>query len=259
MIGKAIIGVSACLALAGAAQAQLLYSTSFEEPTYTAGTSVVGVDGWAAGSGVGASQAVSTAQAASGTQSLEWDNTTLDSFYSVRREMPSYDPAGLPLITSVQLYLTSGTGVNRMYGLYYVGSPTGTLGGTVLGLNISGDGTVRAGTSWAQTYSGTGIGQADPGTFFDRWLTITLTYDPATGDGSAEISGLGGAVSTIGSSWSSVTAPQGLNLGTDWFDTADRAGVAYMDNLRIVQIPSPAGLAVLALGGVGLVARRRRA
>ena len=250
-VATKIVGCAMVAALSGQALASPLYSTGFEPPLYTLGDSVNGVDGWANASGVGAGITVSNVQALD-TQSLQFDNSgTFNSFYSVRRELPTYNGS---VAASVRLFIEGNVQANRLYGLYLTSTATGTLGGTSLGLTIGGDGSIRAGTSWAATYSNTGlIGTADAGSFTDRWLTITLSYN--NGDASVMISGLDGPNSSFSNNYTMAAGPLGLNLGTDWFTSADRAGVAYFDNLEIV--PAPGALALLGLGGLAAARRRR--
>ncbi|MCC5787319.1 MAG: PEP-CTERM sorting domain-containing protein [Phycisphaerales bacterium] len=250
-VATKIVGCAVVAALSGQALAAPLYATGFEPPVYTLGDSVNGVDGWANASGSGAGVTVSDVQAL-GTQSLQFDNSgSFNSFYSVRRELPTYNGV---VEASVQLYIEGNVQANRLYGMYFTGSATGTLGGASLGLSIGGDGSIRAGTSWAATYQNTGlIGTADAGSFTDRWLTITLSYN--NGDASVMISGLDGPNSSFSSNYTMSDGPLGLNLGTDWFTSTDRAGVGYFDNLEIV--PAPGALALLGLGGLAAARRRR--
>ena len=243
------------LAVAGQGMAQTWYSTGFEAPTYTNGSPIGGVDDWFNGSGAGASQSVSTNQAFGGSQSLMFDNTTLSSFYSVRRALPEYGTT--PINVSIRLYVEGGTEANRLYGLYLVSGATSTLGGTALGLTIGGDGVVRAGANWSSTYSGPGVFQADPGTFLDRWLTINFQYDPNTQQGMTSISGFSGANSSYSGTFNVTAATVlGLNIGTDYFTSTNRAGRAYFDNLVIGAVPAPGAIALL--GVAGLVGARRR-
>ncbi len=250
-VATKIVGCAMVAALSGQALASPLYATGFEPPVYTLGDSVNGVDGWANASGSGASATISDMQALD-TQSLQFDNSgSFNSFYSVRRELPTYNGV---VEASVRLYVDQSTEANRLYGVYFGSSPTSTLGGTILGLTISGAGDIRGGTSWGSTYQNTGIfATADPGTHLGRWLTVTLSY--ANGDGTIAISGLDGPNSSFSANFTGVTAPANLNLGADWVTSADRAGIAYFDNLEIV--PAPGALALLGLGGLAAARRRR--
>lgn len=220
-----VLGITMSLALF--ASAQVLYSTSWEPPDFTAGNSAIGIQGWAAGSGSGASQTVSADRARTGSQSLKWDNTTQTSFYSIRRDL-NWGPGNDKIVVQTYVWISADTQANRLYGLYL---STGTLGSTVLGVTIGGDGTVRAGTTWGSTYSGAGIGQAPAGQYAERWIRLELTYDRNTQQGTAKVEEPGNW--TFSASFTQATTPTNANLGTDYATTTDRAGVAYFDDLEI--------------------------
>jgi hypothetical protein len=222
-------------ALTWSAHAQVtLYSTSWEAPTFTTGSPAPPNDGWENGSGSGASQTVTNERARTGSQSLKWDNSgTNNSFYSIRRAFTwsSSDPD--KLVVSTYVRVSSSTEANRLYGLYLTGSATGTLGSTILGITIGGDGTVRAGTSWSATYGASGvIGQASPGTYTDRWLYMELTLDRGSGAATAKVSGFADG-SQFTASFTQSTTPANVNIGTDYVTTSNRAGVGYFDDLEI--------------------------
>lgn len=227
----------AAAALLVGAQAQTLYETSFENPPFNAGESTNGIDSWANGSGTGASHTVSNELARSGDQSIKWDNSgTSNSFYSIRRVLNWQASDQNKLVVTIYVWISSASQLNRLYGLYLTSSDTGTLGSTILGLTISGNGTVRAGTTWSSTYSGAGIGQANAGTFADRWLKIELTHDRETGAATAKISGFSDN-SEISANLTQSTVPRNVNIGTDYVTTTDRAGVGYFDDLKIEAVP----------------------
>ncbi|MGY6588633.1 MAG: hypothetical protein ACXIUB_10170 [Wenzhouxiangella sp.] len=214
----------------------IFYQTSFENPPFTVGASVAGIDGWSNGSNSGDSFVITDSHAFQGNQSLDVDNSgALNTFYSVRRDLGDWDGA-IPLAVGVRLRIDSETMENRLYGLYLGGSPTATLGGTVLGLTISGDGSVRAGTSWGATYTNDGlIAQIPPGQpFLGEWLRISLIYDPTTETKTAAIEGPFGFISET---FPAAAAPSNVNLGTDWFTSSNRAGRAQFDNLAISEGP----------------------
>ena len=227
-----VLGAVGSLALS--AHAQVLYTTSWEPPDFTAGSSAVGTQGWTAGSGTGSSQTISAEQARTGSQSLKWDNSgTLSLFYSIRRDL-NWGAGNDLLIVTTYVWISASTQANRLYGLYL---STGTLSSTVLGITISGNGTVRAGTSWSATYSGAGIGQAPAGQYTERWIKLELTYDRSSGQGTAKAEDPGNW--SVSATFSQSTTPTNVNLGTDYVTTADRAGVAYFDDLEIRAEPAP--------------------
>ncbi|MFQ3587539.1 MAG: PEP-CTERM sorting domain-containing protein [Fimbriimonadaceae bacterium] len=240
----------------GSALAQIPYSTSFEASDgFIAGGSVNGVGGWANGSGGGGSHSVSTAQAFTGSQSIVFDNSGGNiSFYSVRRALNN-DYTLFPVITvSTRLYLDGSTGADRLYSLLGTGSATGTMGGTILGVSVGGDGRVRAGNTWAATYTVSGvIGQFTTG-HTGRWLTLSFTYNSF--DRSATATASNGTESFTWSGTAGGTANVlNFNLGSDYDGTVNRTGIGYFDDVQAV--PEPATLAALGLGALALMRRRR--
>jgi hypothetical protein len=241
--------------LAGIANAQL-YSTSFETSQgYTSGVSAAGIDGWAAGSGSGSGQTASTDYASAGTQSLKFTYTG-GTFASVRHALPTFGANAVTI--SSDIYVPSGNGADRLFGLYLSSSATGTLGSTVLGLSIGSNGAVRAGKTWSATYGAATIGTAATGSFADRWLNISLTFDPATFVGTTTISGFGAGQSAITSSFTAVTAPLNINVDADYLTSASAAGTAYFDNLSVSAVPEPASMAALGLGVAALLRKKRK-
>ena len=225
----------ALTALTATALAQTtLYETSFENPPFTAGQPAPPNDGWENGSGAGASQVVTAELANTGSQSLKWDNSgTNNSFYSIRRALNWQLTDPDKLVVKVRVYITAGTGANRLYGVYLTGSDTGTLGGTILGVTIAGDGKIRVGTTWGATYSSSAwLAQAPAGTYENRWLQVEMTYDRGSEQATIKVSGFADNAEYTANLTQS-TRPQNINLGTDYVTTTARNGIGYFDDLSI--------------------------
>lgn len=241
MIHYRMLLVVTMLCAMSAFQAQeTLYSTSWENPPFSAGQSAGGIEGWSAGTGAGASQTVSLQQARTGTQSLEWDNLgALSQTYSIGRGIRPLTPSE-KLVVSTYVWISSATQENRLYGLYLTSSAEGLLENTVLGITIDGDGKVRAGTTWEATFNpGDWIDQASPDTYTDRWLRMELTLDRGSGVATATIEGFSDGL-VVSVPLLQMAVPGGVALGTDYVGTTSRAGTAYFDDLLIrVEPASP--------------------
>jgi hypothetical protein len=243
---KKILIISALAALTVAANAQS-FTTSFEAPTYS--TTALGVDGWIAGSGT-MTQSISTAQAASGTQSVFVTGTGTN-FSSLRQNLGASSTLGYT--ASVKIWLDPQNAVGtRLFGLY---ASTGTLGGTTLGLTVGADGGVRTGTTWAATYATTPNSTMTD--FTGKWLTVTLVKNN-DGTGSATVSGFGaGNTDSYTQNFATVGSVQYFQFGTD-YDTAS-TGSAYIDDFQFAMtpVPEPASMAALGLGALALIRKRR--
>jgi len=257
-----LILVGALLLLTASASAVVVYSTSFENPPFVLG-SINNQDGWVNGSGTGQSQSIVNNYARTGSQSLMWDNrSTFNSFYSVRRSFDGQAgtiTVSTPLEISVWLWIDPAVSQpERLYGLYATNSGTGTLGSTALGMTISGDGRLRAGTSWSSTYSGPVLYQ-NPA-LVGNWVQMVLQYN-GTGGKAFVFDAVGNqlwytsfASVSLANANGTGTNSWNINLGTDYNLTSNRAGLAYMDDLRVV--PEPAGVIGAALAMLMLSRRR---
>ncbi len=253
----------ALLAAAGVAHAQVIYSTGFESPTFAPG-SINGQGGWVNGSSAGATQSISGAFARSGSQSLQWDNSAAVSFYSVRRPFDGQDgaiSAATPLEISTWLYITPNTQSDRLYGIYANNTGTGTLGTIALGMTIGGDGTVRAGTAWVDTYSGAGLFQ--DAALVGDWVRLVLTYDGTGGSAAIFDSANNNLFSTnfaavsLANTNANGASTWGVNLGSDYNALTNRAGIGYMDDFEVRIIPAPGTALALTVGLLAATRRRR--
>ncbi len=258
---RILVGAVASL-LAASASAQVIYSAGFENPPFATG-SIIGQDGWAAGSTSGTSQSIVDSFARTGSQSLFWNNSvTWTSFYSVRHAFDGQAGAitpATPLEISSWLYVDATTGPDRLYGVYAVNSGTGTLGSTVLGITISGAGAVRAGKNWSSTYNAPPL-YTDP-QLVGNWVKVVLSYDGT--DGGAAVydsaenllwSTAFAAVSLANANGSGVGS-WNVNLGSDYITSAARLGKGYHDDFLVRVVPEPASI---LLAGLALLALRRR-
>lgn len=259
---RVLFSAAICLVLAATASAQLVYGTGFENPPFTTG-SIIGQDGWAAGSSSGSSQSIVNTFAYAGTQSLAWDNTsTFNSFYSVRRAFDGQNgaiTAATPLEIATWIFVDPISGTDRLYGAYAVNSGTGTLGSTVLGITISGTGDVRAGTTWSATY---GTALYNNPALVGNWVKVLLSYNGVGGGAAVYDAGMNLLWSTtfatvgLGNANGAGVGSWNVNLGADYVGTAARLGRGYHDNFSVNVVPEPAS--ILALGGLALLALRRR-
>jgi len=256
------LAVALCALFVATASSNVVYDTGFEYPPFVTG-SIVGQDGWAAGSGTGNSQSIVNTFAHSGTQSLFWDNSsTFNSFYSVRKAFDGQAGAitpATPLEIWTWLFVDSSSEMNRLYGVYATNSGTGTLGSTALGLTISGSGDLRAGTSWSATYSASPL-YSNPD-LVGNWVRVLLSYNGTGGGAAVYDAGMNLLWSTtfasvsLANSNGAGTQSWNINLGTDYVTTTSRLGKGYHDDLLVRVVPEPA---TIMLAGLALLALRRR-
>lgn len=250
-------GLLAALMAAGTATAgaqTTLYSTSFEAPTFTAGSSVVGTDGWLVGSSTGGNNAVTTTRANDGTQSLGFNPASGATFGSVIHPLGAFGANAVTL--TVDFYVPAGNAATRLDEISF--STGTTLSSTVLGVSIAGSGAIRAGKTYTVIDGGSATVTAAAGTFADRWLTATLTFDPQSAAGAVTLSGFGGTTPSYTFSFTGVTTPVNAHLATDY--TTSGTGAAYYDRFAVTAVPEPSAFAAAALGAglLGVLARRRR-
>lgn len=90
--------------------------------------------------------------------------------------------------------------------------------------------------------------------------TFSLSYDPATGTLSGDIGGAPVSVTLTGGELATGATFDafGLYAGVGTNAQPSLQADAFFDNLTYTVVPEPAALSLLALGGVGLLARRGR-
>lgn len=235
---------------------QFVYSTSFESPLWTTTSSNPFLaNSWNRPSGsasqfavVGASSSPA-AVVSDGTQSVRFNHQTPNiTNYSV--ESPSGISALWPgtnkvLRVSTKLYIDSAnSGTGRYFGI-------GVGGLAKLVVN-------EAGAVKFTTPSSGVFGSAITGpSVADRWIDISLTVDFNAGSAYGSVDGrnfvLTNSAGTSGTVNSFVLWSRGdTNTTTDAGN-----GRAYYDQLVASPVPEPATMAVLGLGAVGLLRRKR--
>jgi hypothetical protein len=230
----------------------VLYSTSFENPPFTAGQAVAGQNGWSA-FGPGAEE-VENFFADTGTQAVFVDGgapTQSGPYYATPTTGPLVDlSADLAIFgSSTQSewqFAATGPGL------------TGYLGG----INILADGSIQEITAGNPT-----IGTYTRASTFDStaWVNVNLLFDMATQTYDISVGGtlLASNVAFCGANG----ACTGANLPTfadGFFDTFGGGNdSAYMDNYSVTLVtptPEPAmALPLVLLLGMGLVLRRKLA
>jgi hypothetical protein len=261
----AVIVVAVMLMTAGAIQAVIVYQTGFEPPTYATGA-LVGQGGWVGSSGGTETFTVQNSVVKGGSQALNaatdpyvnsgWhaDSRPLDSAPSVGPtdililnydqylpdawfEWPDNGSRALTVylrsaIAHYQLVLSTWNDPNQ--GKQRIGFGTDGVGSHQMSVDL-----VRADLA-------------------DKWSNLCLVANNGTGLAEAFLNNtsLGTVTFTAGDLSLSVYTKIDLYAysGSSYGDPVD----AYVDNLSVSVVPEPATMALVALGGVGLLARRRR-
>ncbi len=226
------------LGLVAAANATVVYSTGFEAPTFTAGTSLVGQDGWV-GDDADAPQ-IQTAVVYSGTQALAIDSSPLAGsnwFWKVT----SFDPiaAGEPILEiSTQMRLSTDD------------TPSGSWALDVYDSEVD-----RVALMYVDETNAVSIYDVEGGTSIatgitvprDTWFSFKLVLDYANDTYYGIVDGVPTLTTNLGSQLDLSDAD--FRCSTPGYD------VAYFDDFSITATPEPASFLLL---GLGILALRRR-
>lgn len=267
---KRMLFVALATVGAVAANAQVNYSSNFDPATYSTGL-LSGQDGWINGSGTSNLPQVTNNVSFSSPQSvmLIGNPGTGSTFMSSGRPFA----AGLPaantmLLTASAMVRVDSIGADRYFGIAFGIGATATSGriGVFLGANglRGGGGTYAAFNSFA----GGLLQSRTTADFLGRWIRVSLTADrsSAVNNMTFTFSGLdttGGAATESFTTSGDLSA---LNIShiqvvSDWSNSSASNGLAFIDNASFGAnpVPEPATMAVLGMGALALVRRRKKA
>jgi hypothetical protein len=261
--------VALALGVVGAASAQVNYGSNFDPSLYSVGT-LAGQDGWVAGSGTTNLPVVTNNVSNSAPQSvmLTYPGSG-SSFNSVAHAFAAGAPSANTMIltASAKIFVQNIAGADRYFGIGFGTSTTATSGW--MGIALGGNG-LRGGGGGYSSFNSltTGLLQArTTADFFGRWVGVKILADRSTAVNNVtfQFTGLG----TSGGA-STETFVKSVNFGTtnlsqvqlfsDWGSTSSVQGTAFIDDAEFGAnpVPEPASMAVLGLGAVALLRRRRK-
>ena len=236
---------------AGVANAAVLYSTSFEAPTFNA--TLNGVDGWVTQNGgsvgtIAANARTGTRYAQSGTLTTggqwQWQGTIAQDAASI---------AAAPIIrASVWMSHNAGTSTAlRRGGLQMYNGDASTV---LAALYIQSDGSVTVTDGLAQSFSL--AAGAIPNVAAYNKIEIELNYSTQTAKFS--VNGTTLILPPGGGAFIDTTFGDADFFSTRGAGTAGGSTVRYDDYLVEQEVPAPGAFALLGLGGL-IAGRRRRA
>jgi hypothetical protein len=240
-LNKIVTSLVTC-AICAPAFSTTLFSTGFEASEgYTAGTNLGTVSPWNILDSNPANFEISNAMANGGTQSIAYD--TAPNFGNGWAWVSlSYDPGSTSeqiLQGSVDIFLTDDAQGNSVFGLGGYDSTGSLVGGLFVdGTDLNLDDQV--GTTSGGTVS------------LNSWNTFMVQLDYSTNTLTGFLNGSQVATSTFDGT--TVT-------DFDLFAAATAFNAAAFDNYNVssAPVPEPASLAVLALGGIAMLRRRKKA
>jgi len=249
---KNLVSAAAVVAMsAGVANAAVLYSTSFEAPTFNA--TLNGVDGWVTQNGgsvgtIAANARTGTRYAQSGTLTTggqwQWQGTIAQDAASI---------AAAPIIrASVWMSHNAGTSTAlRRGGLQMYNGDASTV---LAALYIQSDGSVTVTDGLAQSFSL--AAGAIPNVAAYNKIEIELNYSTQTAKFS--VNGTTLILPPGGGAFIDTTFGDADFFSTRGAGTAGGSTVRYDDYLVEQEVPAPGAFALLGLGGL-IAGRRRRA
>lgn len=240
-----------CFCAVGAlAHAQVVYSTGFEEPTFTTGTSIAGKDGWITHfPGPNDAGLAQTGIVFAGSQSAQY-TTQVGASASAFGGFASgtvrlYNVSAAPIYElSWAMRLGQQGRRSQFWGMGEFLSPTQSR--ALLGLDDQGR------VVYGQNPAALTV--ASPALGFDTWHTFTMSFNITTGLVSTTVNGVARGTFTAAPGPSQFVAGSMFRYGT----LNDRNDTTYFDNVQLQGVPEPASMIALAAGAGALIARRRR-
>jgi hypothetical protein len=241
-----------CFCAVGAlAQAQVVYSTGFEEPTFTTGTTITGKDGWINHfSGPNDAGLAQTGIVFAGSQSAQY-TTQVGASASAFGGFASgtvriFNVSTAPIYElSWAMRLGQQGRRSQFWGMGEFLSPTQSR--ALLGLNDTGR-VVYGANPTALTVVGSPLA-------FDTWHTFKMSFNVVTGQVSTTVNGINqGTFAAAPGGPTLFSAASMFRYGT----LNDRNDTTYFDSVQLQGVPEPASMIALAAGAGALIARRRR-